>query len=233
MKKSWRPRALLVPAFLLLAGAAMAADGAQPSETTWIGQVSDQHCTPDHKALPGDDDRCIIFMANDHQVYTIDNQDAVRPHIGHQVVIRGTLDQELMIGISYETQGIIHIDSVKMLAPMTLNADDAKQFSAWMKAMQPQVTAVRNAIVAKDQTPLAAESGKLGAQFEQVAAFFKTHASPEAEKFAEAASDAADSIGTASVQVQQILALRKVTDTCAACHLAHRAGKPGSFQIQP
>jgi hypothetical protein len=232
MKTLRRAGAILASVFYLLSGAATAADGPQITETTWIGQVSDQHCTPDHKALPGDDDRCIIFMANDHQVYTIDNQDAVQPHIGHQVVIRGTLNQELVIGISYESQGIIHADSVKMIEPMTLSDDDAKQFSAWMKAMQPQVTAVRNLIVAKDKTPLGAESDKLSAQFQQVAGFFKSHPNPDAERFAETARDAAKSIGTASAQVEQVLALRKVTDTCAACHLAHRAGKPGSFQIQ-
>jgi hypothetical protein len=235
MKMLFRACAFLAAAFCLAASGATAADGPKPADTTWIGQVSDQHCTPEHKALPGDDDRCIIFMANDHQVYTVDNQDAVRPHIGHQVVVKGTLDQELVIGVSYETQGIIHVESVKMLEPMTLSPDDAKQFSTWMKAMQPQVTAVRNVIVAKDKTTLPAESDKLGAQFQQVAEFFKnqSHPSPDAVKFAETASAAAKSIGAADVQVGQVLALRKVTDTCAACHLAHRAGKPGTFQIQP
>jgi hypothetical protein len=233
MKLLFRAGVFLAAAFCLLPAAATGADGPKPAETIWIGQVSDQHCTPEHKALAGDDDRCIIFMANDHQVYTIDNQDAVRPHIGHQVVVRGTLDQELMIGVSYETQGIIHADSVKMIEPMVLGEDDAKLYSAWMKAMQPQVTAVRAVIFAKEKAPVAPESDKLNAQFQQVADFFKSHPSPDAEKLAETAAAAAKAIGTANAQVEQVLALRKVADTCAACHLAHRAGKPGSFQIQP
>ncbi|HYA17429.1 MAG TPA: hypothetical protein VEF06_08180, partial [Bryobacteraceae bacterium] len=70
------------------------------SAKTWIGQVTDQHCTPEHKAIEGDDARCIVFIANDHQVYTIDNQDAVKPHIGHDVQITGTLKEEMVIGIS-------------------------------------------------------------------------------------------------------------------------------------
>ena len=107
--------------------------------TTWIGTVTDQHCTPDHKALPGDDARCVVFIANDKQVYTIENQDAVQKHVGHEVSINGTLNEEMIIGISYESQGIIHVDSVNMLKPITLSPEEQTQFQTWMKAMQPQV----------------------------------------------------------------------------------------------
>src|ERR1700748_309676 len=100
-------------------------------EKTWIGQVTDQHCTPEHKAIEGDDARCIVFIANDKEVYTVDDQDAVRPHIGHEVQITGTLKEEMVIGISYESQGIIHADTVKMLKPIELSEADKAQFQTW------------------------------------------------------------------------------------------------------
>jgi hypothetical protein len=206
---------------------------APAAATTWIGQVSALHCTPEGKALQGDDARCIVFLANDHQVYTVDNQDLLKPHIGHEVSITGTVNQEIVIGISYQTQGVIRIDEIKMLSPLTLSEADQKQFQTLMKGMQPQVTAVRNVIIAKDKTPLAAESEKLAARFEEVRAFLEAHQSADGRQFAETARDAAKSIGGESTQVEQILALRKVTDTCAGCHLAHRAGKQGDYKIQP
>lgn len=203
------------------------------SARTWIGQVTDQHCTPEHKAIEGDDVRCIVFIANDHQVYTIDNQDAVKPHIGHEVQITGALNEEMVIGISYETQGIIHADTVKMLQPLELSAEEKAQFQGWMKGMQPLVTGVRNVIVSKDKTPLKENADKLAAQFDEVSKFLAAHQSADAAEFANTARDAAQSIGGLDVQVQQILALRKVQEACSNCHVAHRAGKQGDYKIQP
>jgi hypothetical protein len=193
------------------------------SATTWIGQVTDQHCTPEHKALPGDDERCVVFIANDRQVYTIQNQDAVQKHAGHEVAITGTLDEEMVIGISYETQGIIHVDSLSMITPIELGPEDQAQFQTWMKGMQPKVIAVRNVIVAKDKTPLPAETAKLAAAFEEVGIFLGKQHSEDGAKFADSARDAAKALGAAPTQVEQILALRKVNEACAGCHLAHRA----------
>ncbi len=201
------------------------------SATTWIGRVTDQHCTPEHKALPGDDDRCIVFIANDKQVYTVANQDAVQKHVGHEVAITGTLDEEIVIGISYETQGIIKADSVKMITPMPLSPEQQAQFQAWMKDMQPKVAAVRKVIVAKDKSPLPAEANKLAAAFEDVGNFLQKEHSDDGAMFAHSARDAAKVLGTAPTQVEQILALRKVQEACSGCHLAHRAGTPGNFKI--
>jgi hypothetical protein len=218
---------------LFAAGSLLLIMSAGLSARMWIGQVTDQHCAADHKALEGDDARCIVLIANDHEVYTVENQDAVRPHIGHDVQISGTLNEEMVIGISYETQGILHVDSVKMLSPMELSAEDKAKFQGWMKAMQPQVVAVRNVITSKDKTPLGAESDKLSGMFAQVADFMKQHQSADAVQFAETARDAAKSIGAVQLQVEQILALRKVSEACSGCHVAHRAGKQGDYKIQP
>jgi hypothetical protein len=102
-----------------------------------------------------------------------------------------------------------------------------------MLSVQAQVTAVRNVIIAKDTTPLGAESEKLAARFEEVRGVLEADHSADGRQFAEAARDAAKSIAAAPTQVEQILALRKVTDTCAGCHLTHRAGKQGDYKIQP
>lgn len=211
--------------FFLVASAA--------SAETWIGTVSNAHCTPDGKALPGDDPHCVIFIANDRQVYTIENQDAVKPHVGHEVVINGSLNRELIIGVSYESQGIIHADSVKMISAMQLADADRQAIQTRMKGMQPLVNVVRNTIYGTEKTPLPESSAKLAAAFDEIAAFFKAHPSDDAEKLALEARDAAKAVGTATVQVEQVLALRKVTDTCAGCHLSHRAGKTGAFVVQP
>jgi hypothetical protein len=215
----------LVLTFLLGAGTA--------SATTWIGQVTDQHCTPEHKALVGDDNRCIVFIASDRQVYTIENQDAVQKHIGHEVAVSGTLDEEMVIGISYETQGIIHADSVKMITPIALSDEELTQFQTWMKGMQPMVTAVRNVMVAKDKSPLPAEADKLAMVFDEAGSFLRKQHSEDGAKFADTARDAAKALGAAPTQVEQILALRKVQEACSGCHLAHRAGKQGDYKIQP
>jgi hypothetical protein len=200
--------------------------------TTWIGTVSDQHCTPDHKALSGDDSRCIVFIANDKQVYTIENQDAVKPHVGHEVSLTGTLNEEMIIGISYESQGIIHVDSVRMLKPIEIGPEEQKEFQTWMKGMQPEVTAVRNAIVAKNNAEVATEGAKLAASFELITDFWQKQHNENALQFAIQARDSAKTVSTATTQIEQILALRKVQEACSSCHLAHRAGKPGSFTLQ-
>jgi hypothetical protein len=203
------------------------------SAATWIGLISDQHCTPEHKAIRGDDERCIVFVANDRRVYTIGNQDAVQSRAGQEVALTGTIEEQVVIGVTYTTQGIIRVDSVNPISPITLSDAEQAQFQTLMKGMQPKVTAVREVIVAKDKTPLAGNADKLAAAFDEVAAFMRQHHSDDAVRFAEQARDAAKATGAATVQVQQILALRKVTETCTACHLAHRAGKPGEYRIQP
>jgi hypothetical protein len=42
--------------------------------------------------------------------YLLPAADPLKPHVGHEVSITGTLNQEIVIGISYQTQGIIRID---------------------------------------------------------------------------------------------------------------------------
>jgi hypothetical protein len=79
---------------------------------TWTGVISDEHCGAKHAAMTADDKTCVdkcaqggaaaVFVAGD-KVYKIDNQDAVKAHMGHKVTITGTMKGDT-----------VHVDSVKM-----------------------------------------------------------------------------------------------------------------------
>ena len=214
--------------FLALSLAALPGTAAP---TVWLGTVSDQHCTPEKKGLTGDDPRCIVFIANDKQVYTVENQDAIQKHIGHEVTLTGTLNEEMIIGISYQTQGIIHADSVVMATPATVTPEEQAAFQTSMKSIQPIVTELRKAIVDKKNADVTVEAQKLTAIFETVAVFWDKQHNADASMFAKAAVEGSKSTGTVASQIEQVLALRKVTDACSGCHLSHRSGKQGNFKI--
>ena len=199
--------------------------------TTWIGTVSDLHCGPDHKGLQGDPTSCLVFIAADKEVYNFDNPAMVQPHVGHEVSITGSLNPDLTVGVTYESQGILHVDTVTMLRPVELSEAERQQFRTWMKGMQPQLTAVRNAIVKKDDAAAAAEATKLAGQFDPVVEFWKKHNDPDALAFATSARDAAKSIATAKNLYEHEKGMQKVNAACAGCHLGHRGGKPGAFKV--
>ena len=79
---------------------------------SWSGTVSDEHCGAKHVAASEKDQACAekcakggaaaVFVAGD-KVYKIENQDAVKGHMGHKVTITGKM-----------TGDSIHIDDVKM-----------------------------------------------------------------------------------------------------------------------
>lgn len=79
---------------------------------SWKGTISDSMCAAKHeKGTKADMDcaqKCVkggspaVFVSGG-KVYKIDNQDAVKDHVGHKVTLTGTM-----------TGDTIHIDSVKM-----------------------------------------------------------------------------------------------------------------------
>ena len=79
---------------------------------TWKGTISDSMCAAKHVNASEKDIACVqkcvkggspaVFVVGT-KVYTIENQDAVKDHIGHKVTITGTM-----------TGDSIHIDTVKM-----------------------------------------------------------------------------------------------------------------------
>ena len=101
MKKSFARAGLLLSFFAVGAFA-----------ETLTGTISDEHCGAKHAAGTAKDQACAqkcvdggaaaVFVSGD-KVYKIDNQDAVKSHLGHKVTLNGKM-----------TGDTIHVDSVKM-----------------------------------------------------------------------------------------------------------------------
>jgi hypothetical protein len=83
--------------------------------------------------------------------------------------------------------------------------------------MFPSIGAIRNA---PDDTRAAAAASKLADTFDQVAGFWSSKQSPDAQGFAEAARDAARAIAAGGDRTAN---MRKIQAQCVGCHAAHRA----------
>jgi hypothetical protein len=78
----------------------------------WKGTISDSMCGAKHVNATKDDMACAqkcvkggspaVFIVGD-KVYKIDNQDAVKDHVGHKVTLNGSM-----------TGDTIHVDKVGM-----------------------------------------------------------------------------------------------------------------------
>jgi mono/diheme cytochrome c family protein len=91
------------------------------------------------------------------------------------------------------------------------------QYQAWMKSMQPSLTAIRNA---PDNAAMAEAANKLAATFDQVAMYWKAKQTADAVGFAETARDAAKAIAAGSGD--KVANLEKIEQQCGGCHQAHR-----------
>ena len=79
---------------------------------TWKGTISDSMCGAKHVNATKADQECAqkcvkggsdaVFVEGD-KVYKIDNQDAVKEHVGHKVTLTGTMSGDT-----------IHVDKVAM-----------------------------------------------------------------------------------------------------------------------
>lgn len=108
MKKVITVASMLV----LIAGLAAAKSDSAKWQKGW---VSDSKCGV-KGAGPGHADcgkKCLaagehVVFVNEHtkKVYTVDNEDALKDHIGHRVAVQGTVDA---------ANGTMHVDKVNML----------------------------------------------------------------------------------------------------------------------
>ena len=101
---------------LILAAAALllAVPTAFAGPETIKGTITDSMCSAKHVAGTKDDVECAqkcmkmgdkaVLVTAAGKVYKIDNQDAVKDHIGHKVTVTGNVVSE----------GTIHIDKVAM-----------------------------------------------------------------------------------------------------------------------
>ncbi len=110
---------------------------------------------------------------------------------------------------------------------LPLGAQDDATFQTYMKTVAANFGQVRNAA---DNAAAKAPATTLAETFDKVAAFWKAHNAPDAEKLAETARDAAKAIadGTGDKAANTT----KLQGTCGACHMAHREGTAPNFKIK-
>jgi len=101
---------------------------------------------------------------------------------------------------------------------VNLSAQVDAQYQAWMRSMQPSVTAIRDA---SDSGAAAEAATKMADTFDKVAAFWKGRQKADAVLFAETARDAARAI--ASGNGDKSANLQKIQAQCGACHAVYRA----------
>jgi hypothetical protein len=68
---------------------------------SWTGWITDDHCgakgaNAEHascaKKCLGNGGKLVFYNSADEKLYTLDNQKLAEEHIGHQVVVNGTVD---------------------------------------------------------------------------------------------------------------------------------------------
>lgn len=101
---------------------------------------------------------------------------------------------------------------------LSLSAQVDAQYQAWMRSMQPSLTAIRDA---KENSAAADAATKMADTFDKVAAFWKARQKSDAVLFAETARDAAKAI--ASGDGDKMANLQKIQAQCGACHAVYRA----------
>jgi len=88
-------RALIVLVLIALFVPALAA------ADSWTGWVTDDHCAAkganaDHvgcaKKCLGRGGKLVFFNSADQKLYNLDNQKLAEEHLGHQVIVKGTVD---------------------------------------------------------------------------------------------------------------------------------------------
>jgi len=88
----------IVVLFALLALTVASLAGAAGAKGTWTGWVTDEHCgakgaSADHKDCA---EKClknggklVFYNVEDKKIYSLDNQDLAKQHIGHEVKVTG------------------------------------------------------------------------------------------------------------------------------------------------
>ncbi|MGH9362244.1 MAG: hypothetical protein ACRD2T_10025 [Thermoanaerobaculia bacterium] len=86
---------------LMLALAAGLPLAAQPRPGEWTGWITDDHCgakgaKAEHKACAekclGDGGTLVFYNPADEKLYKLDNQELAKEHLGHEVMVKGTVE---------------------------------------------------------------------------------------------------------------------------------------------
>jgi hypothetical protein len=114
--------------------------------------------------------------------------------------------------------------SALALGSIMYGQDDLSQYQTWMKAAAGASGAARKAVTDKDAGAIAANAKTAQENFDNIAKFFAAKHKEDAQKAAQAASDAAKKLASASGEADQTAALNALNGTCRDCHTTYRDG---------
>jgi mono/diheme cytochrome c family protein len=117
---------------------------------------------------------------------------------------------------------------------LCLVAQTEADYSGWMKDIATTKGKITKGIAAKGPD-VAADATHLAGDFKQAGEFWAGRSVSDAVTLAKNAETAANDLAAAAkagddAKVQS--SLQAINGTCAACHMAHREGSPGSFKIK-
>jgi len=101
--------------FALLALTVASLAGAAAAKGTWTGWVTDEHCGAKDANADSKDcvEKChqkgaklVFYNAADQKIYTLDNQELAKQHIGHEVKVTGEAEGKSIKITSIEPAGV-------------------------------------------------------------------------------------------------------------------------------
>lgn len=115
--------ALAVLAVALMASMSLAKgkdEAAKPKKEKISGYINDAKCGAKlnadcAKKCAEAGEKLVVVSDKDHKVYAVENQDAVKDHVGHHVRVTAT-----------DTNGTLHVDKVDMLKEKAEKTEKAK-----------------------------------------------------------------------------------------------------------
>ncbi len=94
-------KAMIALCALLLVLAAGLPLSAQPRDGEWTGWITDDSCgakgaNAEHKACAekclGNGGTLVLYNPADEQLYKLDNQELALEHLGHEVIVKGSVE---------------------------------------------------------------------------------------------------------------------------------------------
>ncbi len=108
-------------------------------------------------------------------------------------------------------------------------------YSGWMKDIAKTKGGVKKGIESKSYPDVAAAATHMAGLFKQVGAYWAGRKASDAVGIAKDAENASNDLAVAakaSDDAKMQSSFTALGGTCAACHMAHRDGAPGSFTIK-
>ena len=116
-----------------------------------------------------------------------------------------------------------------------LFAQSEHQYHEWMESVRSNVSSLRKAIEAKDQSAAVKNAKELQEIFTKVRSFWEEKKITDAIRFSTAAQGAFEAVENAAAKSNFDGAgaeLKQAMSNCAGCHNAHREKTDGGFKIK-